>query len=203
MSRTSAEPSRTTAYSPDIGWKIVWQKLGMDLTFRQIAERLQIAVGTAHRIFERFLDTGDVSPIMCKGKARPNLRKLDQYDELYILYMISDNPGLYLSEIRGKIYDSTNTLVPGSTICRTLHRNGCTRKKIVEVAKQRCLEYRGAFMADVIQYKKEMFVFVDESGSDNRDGCRKFGYAIRGDAPIYNRRLVRGRRISAIAAITS
>ena len=55
-------------------------------------------------------------------------------------------------------------------------------------------------MADVIQYKKEMFVFVDESGSDNRDGCRKFGYAIRGEAPIYNRRLVRGRRISAIAA---
>ena len=109
MSRTSAEPSRTTAYSPDIGWRIVWQKLGMDLTFRQIAERLQIAVGTAHRIFKRFLDTGDVSPIMCKGKARPNLRKLDQYHELYILCMISDNPGLYLSEIRGKIYDSTNT----------------------------------------------------------------------------------------------
>ena len=55
MNRTSAEPARTTAYSPDIGWRVVWQRLGMDLTFKQIAQRLQIAVGTAHRIFKRCL----------------------------------------------------------------------------------------------------------------------------------------------------
>ena len=70
MNRTSAEPARTTAYSPDIGWRVVWQRLGMDLTFKQIAERLQIAVGTAHRIFKRFMDTGDVSATVQKGSAQ-------------------------------------------------------------------------------------------------------------------------------------
>ena len=50
---------------------------------------------------------------------------------------------------------------------------------------------------------KKTFVFVDESGSDNRDGFRKFGYAISGETPLYKRRLVRGRRISTIAAITT
>ena len=66
MNHTSAEPARTTAYSPDIGWRVVWQRLGMDLTFKQIAQRLQIAVGTAHRIFKRFMDMGDVSAIARK-----------------------------------------------------------------------------------------------------------------------------------------
>ena len=62
MERTSAEPGRKVAYSRDIGWRVVWQKIGMGLTFRQIAARLQIATGTAHRIFMRFRETGDVSP---------------------------------------------------------------------------------------------------------------------------------------------
>ena len=201
MARTSAEPARTAAYSPDIGWRVVWQKLGMDLTFRQIAERLQIALGTAHRIFKRFQDTGNVSP--AKRTPRPTLRKLDQYHELYVLCVIAESPGLYLSELCQKIYDSTRVSVSGSTVCRLLHRTGCTRKKILQVAKQRCVEYRGAFMADVLQYEKEMFVFVDETGSDNRDRARKFGYAIRGEPPVYHRQLIRGRRISAIAAIST
>ena len=56
-------------------------------------------------------------------------------------------------------------------------------------------------MAEVFHYRKEMFVFVDETGSDRRDHTRKFGYALKGEAPVYHRWLARGRRISAIAAI--
>ena len=62
-----------------------------------------------------------------------------------------------------------NVVVVSSTVCRVLHRNGSTRKKIVQVAKQRCTEYRAKFMVEVFNYRKEMFVFVDETGSDNRD----------------------------------
>ena len=60
-------------------------------------------------------------------------------------------------------------------------------------------------MAEVLQYNMDMFVFVDETGSDRRNQARKFGYAIRGEAPLYQRWLVtlRGHRISAIAAITT
>ena len=77
-------------------------------------------------------------------------------------------------------------------------------KKLVQVAaKQRCLEYRGAYMAEILQYRKDMFVFVDETGSNRRDQARKFGYAIRGEAPVYKRWLVRGQRISAIAVMTT
>ena len=116
MNRTSAEPAGTTAYSPDIGWRVVWQRLGMDLTFKQIAERLQITVGTAHRIFKQFKNTGDVSATVRKGVPRHSLRKLDQYHELYILCLISENPGLYLAEICQQIQNSTNVSVSGSWI---------------------------------------------------------------------------------------
>ncbi len=61
---TSAEPSRTSAYSTDIGWRVVWQRIGMGLTYKEIAYRLQIAVGTARRLFQRYESTGDVAPLL-------------------------------------------------------------------------------------------------------------------------------------------
>ena len=93
-------------------------------------------------------------------------------------------------------------VVDGSTVCRLLHRNGFTRKKIVQAAKQRCIEYRARFMADIFAYSKDMFFFIDETGSDRRDQIRRFGYALQGEAPVYHRLLARGQRISAIAAIS-
>ena len=34
-------------------------------------------------------------------------------------------------------------------------------------------------MAEVLQYSREFFVWIDETGSDNRDQIRKFGYPFR------------------------
>ena len=42
----------------------------------------------------------------------------------------------------------------------------------------------------------------DETGCDNRSFMRKYGYAIRSEVPVCRRLLVRGQRISAIAAIS-
>ena len=113
--------------------------------------------------------------------------------------MMADNPSLYLSEIV-KCINKVTVSVDGFTVCRLLHRNGCTRKNIMHVAKQRCVEYQAHFLVEAMQYRKEMFVFVDERGSDKRDHTRKFGYAFQGEAPIC-RWLARGQRISVIAAI--
>ena len=90
-----------------------------------------------------------------------------------------ENPGLYLDEIKLKIKEATSVTVSGSTICRVLQRNGYTRKNILQVARQRCTEFRGLFIAEVLQYPSDFFVWIDETGSDNRDQIRKFGYALR------------------------
>lgn len=198
---TSAEPARTVAYTKDIAVRVVWQRLGMNMSFRDIARRLQIGVGTAFRLYKRFVATGELSPP--QRACRPDARKLDEYHELYIMSLLIDNPGLYLSEICLAIKDATGVIVSGSTVCRVLQRNGYTRKKITQVAKQRCVEYRGAFMAEIIDYPGDFFVWLDETGSDKRDHIRKFGYQIRGLPPVYHRYLVRGTRLSTISALSS
>ncbi len=66
---------------------------------------------------------------------------------------------------------------------------------------QRCVQYRGDFMAEVLLCEPSQFVWVDESGCDRKDYIRKFGYALKGEPPVYHRILHRGKRISAIAAM--
>jgi hypothetical protein len=46
------------------------------------------------------------------------------------------------------------------------------------------------------------FVWVDETGSDRKDRMRRYGYGLRGESPVLHRLLHRGRRISAIAAMS-
>ena len=134
--------------------------------FEQIGKRLQIAPSTAHRIFSRFRNTGNVTPL--KQPLREDARKLDGHHELFIIATIQENPSLYLREICQAIYDATGVMVSGSTVCRVLQRNGFTRKKVQQVAKERCIEFRTAFMACVLQFPREYFVWVDETGSDAR-----------------------------------
>ena len=46
-----------------------------------------------------------------------------------------------------------------------------------------------------------MMVFVDETGSDNRDSMRKFGYALRGQRATSRRLMCRGKRVNSVAAM--
>ena len=117
--------------------------------------------------------------------------------------LVLENPALYLQELCQLIHEATGVSVSGSTVCRVLRRNGFSRKKVQQVAKQRCTEYRAAFWARILQFPRECFVWIDETGCDARSHIRKFGYSLRGEPAVYHRLLVRGKRISAIAAISS
>ena len=44
-------------------------------------------------------------------------------------------------------------------------------------------------------------MWIDESGCDKSDNIRKFGYALRGERPVYHRFLHRGQRVSVLAAL--
>ena len=58
-------------------------------------------------------------------------------------------------------------------------------------------------MAKVLQYPRDFFVWVDESGCDLRSNIRRFGYSLLGQSPQYARLLSRGKRVSAICAMSS
>ena len=125
---TSAEPARTSAYSADIAIRVVWQRLGMGMTFRDIAKRLQIGLGSAHRLYRRFIETGDFKKAERPSRRR-HTRKLDEFHELYIISLLVENPGLYLDEIKMRIKEATRVTVSGSTICRVLQRTDIPERR--------------------------------------------------------------------------
>ena len=109
----------------------------------------------------------------------------------------------YLDELVQEVSELTSVLVSPATICRLLKRSGFTRKKVRQIAAQRCYVLRGAFMAQCTMFTRDMFVWIDETGSDAWDHICKFGYALRGMTPIAHHLLARGQRVNAIAAFAS
>lgn len=100
----------------------------MELTFKQIVMRLNIAVSTAKNIYSPFEITGDVeTKLSC---PRRELRKLGDIMELLVLGVILENPSLYLSDVCEKIEELSGISVPQTTICRLLKGYGLTRKKV-------------------------------------------------------------------------
>ena len=196
----SAEPSRTTAYSDDIRWRVIWQKLVRELSFVQIAQNLNIAVGTAYNIWSRFVHTGEVSAK--KQPPRQDKRKLDDYQELLLTGLVLEQPHLYISEMRQHILDTTGVDTSNATICRILGKHGLTRQKMRQVALQRCTELRAKFRAEMCFFSIDKFVWIDETGCDKKSAIRKAGYGLRGITPEYHRKLAKGKRLSSVAAIS-
>ena len=172
----SAEPGRKTAYSNDLRWRIVYQRIAMNLPFVKIARNLNIAVSTVHRIYRLFEESGTVDPL--SPRKRLDCRRLDLRSELHVVGVILENPSMYLGELCLEVMQVFGIEISPSIVCRTLKRYGLTRKKIRQVALQRSSELRGSFMAQCFLLKREMLVWVDETGSDSRDNPRRYSYAL-------------------------
>ena len=121
----SMEPGRNQAYSVDIRWRVVYRRIGIELHFHEIANRLNIATSTAHRIYQQFERTGNLEPM--QRKARPELRALDKHNEFFVIGLIMENPPLHLEEVSKHILSLTNITVAPTT-CRLLRRYSITRK---------------------------------------------------------------------------
>ena len=75
--------------------------------------------------------TGDVT---AKSSNREATKTLSEYDELTVVGLLLDDPSMYLSEVCQKIVALTGIEVSPATICRVIHQNGFTRKKLRRVA---------------------------------------------------------------------
>ena len=131
----SAEPGRKAPYSIDLRHRMIWQIIGMSLTYRKVAQNLNVAVGTVHNVLRRFQATGELEPTK---PNRSNTRKLSNNQELLLVGLFLDNPGLYLGEVCREVADITGTQISCSTVCCILCRHGFSRKKIQQVALEIC-----------------------------------------------------------------
>lgn len=129
-------------------------------------------------------------------------RLLGDHEQLILHRLILENPGIYLHELKNKLFLRVGVEVHVSTICKTLKHMGCTRQKIQHIALQRSDECRARFMAEISMYDPSMFIWIDETGCDKRNSTRKMGYSIRGITPRDHRILVHGTRYSGIGVMS-
>ena len=95
-SMTSCEPRRSSAYSEDLRWYIVWQREALGVSCSEIATNLNIDISTVKKVLQTFATTGDV----CK-KPYPSdraYRKINEPVQHYILHLVLMRPGIYLRE---------------------------------------------------------------------------------------------------------
>ena len=97
----SYEPSRTSAYSEDQRWRMVWQREALGFTYDQIAANLGVDKSTVQRTVQLFLNNGSV----CKRPypKEKAFQKLTQLAQLFILRLVVDNPAMYLDEIQKQL----------------------------------------------------------------------------------------------------
>ena len=107
------------------------------------------------------------------------MQKLTDIDHHLIVEAVIDRPGIYLHEIQAYLLQQTGTDVSLSSICNFLCKQGFTRQKMTRVAIQRSDELRAKFRENMSIFSvPQMFVFIDETGSDRRDCLRKIGYSL-------------------------
>lgn len=189
-----------TALSEDLRWRIIWMHCYKRIDCKKVAEMLSIHVSTVYRVIDRYHEGGTVAPV--PHRSGP-VRTLGSLEEFFIIETLMARPEIYLDELQRELYSNTGTWASLSTIFRTIHRLGFTRKKLQRVALRRNDFLRDEFMKEMKYVDAGMIVWLDETGSDKRSESRKFGYHLRGMTPRVYKLNIRGKRISSIAIMST
>ena len=194
----SYEPSRVSAYSEDLRWRMAWQVEAL----RYPHDRWLITLdrSTVSRTIQLFCTSVSVSKKQYpKEKA---FRKITMLAQLLILHLIVQKPGIYLRKIQEEVLNTLMIEVDIGTICRFLYQSGFTHQKLCLVATQRDEFVRQNFIQDVSVYDPDMLIFLDETGADRRDTLRKHAYSVQGMPLQIQNFLVRGECLSGLAIMS-
>ena len=178
----------------------MYQHAALGLTYMTVASNLNIDASTVCRTLQLFRRTGEVTK---QQYDATNLsHKLTDEVQLILLEVVLEQPGIKLHELQTELKYLTGTEVATSTICQFLYKNGFSRQKMRIAASQRDADLRSRYVSELSVYKAEMFIFLDETGTDRRDVLRRHAYSLRGKPAVAHRLQVRGQRLSSIAIMS-
>jgi transposase len=109
----------------------------------------------------------------------------------------------YLKELRLYVLFVIGRFVSLACLSLLLRRVGISHTKIKRIPGQRSEARRLMYRERMIArgYRQEHLIFLDETGSDLRNWTRKYGWAQRGTKSKIVLPSVRGKRITAVAAL--
>ena len=114
VTMASCEPRRSSAYSDDMRWRIVWQRHALGCT-HTIATNLNIDVSTVRRTLDIFSATGTVSKK--PYPADRAFRKINEPVQLFILHLLLQKPAIYLREITADVKCPLGLDITESAMC--------------------------------------------------------------------------------------
>lgn len=117
---------------------MVYQHLFYQRSCKEIASQLFVSPQTVQRVWDIFVNSGNVSP--CRvGRPKGSVSLLP-HEEYIIMDSILQKPQTQLSEIATQIANTTGSVFGEETLCKTIHRLGLTRKKVINESLQLCYE---------------------------------------------------------------
>lgn len=128
---SSTEYSIPTDYFVDLRWRAVWLHLIRKISYAEIAHTLFLSERSVQRNVELYQSSGVVEPR--KQKHGPE-QLLSEFEQITALQSQIDRPGIFLIELQQQLNEVTGRTVHISTICRTVHRLGFTRKRLQHIA---------------------------------------------------------------------
>jgi len=75
LNMASCEPRRTSPYSNDLRWRMVWQRLARGLTLEQVSSNLNVDISTIWEVVKHFEEMGTVSKKNILQKTQHDLKK--------------------------------------------------------------------------------------------------------------------------------
>lgn len=133
---------------------------------------------------------------------RGRRRLITPYMEEILRDQLIDNSAMFRCEIADFLYEKTGIEISPSSISRSLHAMGWSRKVARRVAKQRNYELRDLYLHRLSEFETNQLIFIDESGCDKKAGQRRWGWAPRGSAPVQINAFNRDQRFQILPAYT-
>lgn len=98
------------------------------------------------------------------------------------------------------LWDEFDVLPSPSSIKRALSREGWTKRKAQQKAKEQDPHLRDFYQHKLSKFHSYQLVFVDESGCDKQIGCRRTGWSPLGMTPVQLSKFHRGQRYQILPA---
>jgi transposase len=151
-------------YPPDV--KVIAVRMTLEGKSRNII-RQALGFQISNQSFNRWRDLYEQTrrvirnPEEYERLGRP--RTLSTDDCAFMLQLVRNKPGLFLDEIREKLYDATGTLLSVESVHENLvHNLSITLKKAETLNSRKCLLKKYRYVAQMSFYPANYLVFTGE-----------------------------------------
>jgi transposase len=173
--------------------------LSNELTAAQMADAAGCSIRAVKYIRSNLRAFGSIEAPW-NGGGRPRSVTLIMLEALW--EHLLEKPDQYLNEMAVFLWDEFGTLIPTSTISRTLKAAGWLKKACRRVTSGRNADLRDYYLHKLSLFCSYHLVYVDESGCDKRVSFRRTGWSPLGTTPVQIARYQREQQWQMLPAYT-